>query len=71
VNSLNLAKDQLAESFRKLSSVWEVTAALWHDSARQDFEAFVWTEFEATATVSIAKLQNLIEAIDQIEREIP
>jgi hypothetical protein len=67
---LSASQDQLCESTRQLSSVWILAKEVWQDSARENFEMNIWSEFESTTTGGIERLQNLIDTIAQAEREI-
>jgi len=71
MNFLSAAQNHLTESSRQLSSAWGVTKEVWHDSARQDFETNIWSEFETVTATSLEKLQALAETIAQAEREMP
>ena len=71
MNSLAASQSQLTETARQLSSAWDITKEVWHDSARQDFETSFWAEFETTTVTTIEKLQDLVDTIVQAEREMP
>lgn len=65
------SRQQLIDSLRQLSANWETAKEVWSDAAREDFEKSYWIEFESATVESIGKLQELLETIDQAEREIP
>ena len=71
MNPLTASKEQLTDSLRQLSSNWESAGESWNDAARQDFETDFWKEFETITAASIDKLQELIDALAQAEREMP
>jgi hypothetical protein len=71
VNSLAQSKEQLTGSLRQLSSNWHSAKEVWNDETREDFERDFWTEFETSTAATIERLQELIDTINQAEREIP
>jgi len=70
MNPLNTSQEQLFDAAHHLSTNWNSAKELWNDSARHRFENDFWQEFEATTTDSIEKLHDLIETINQAEREV-
>lgn len=60
----------LSASFKKLTSRWEETKAVWNDSVRQDFEKEYWTALEAMPPAVLREMEKLSQVIGQARRDV-
>lgn len=71
MGSLNIAREQLAQSWSALQRQWHTTEAQWLDRVQHRFRREFWAEYEQTVPAALKELDSLDRIIERIRREMP
>ena len=70
IESLNIATNELQDSWRRLCQQWHWTMQIWNDRVLRQFEKEFWQPLEVQVTVTQRQLEQLAHVISNAHRNV-